>query len=115
MTRLVAIGGSLGGYDAVTCILRGLAPDPGPPVAIVLHRGPSTSFSIADRLARETGCAVSEVLDGRPTERGHVYLAPADYHLLVDRNHLSLSIEGLAWLWGPSSDRERWFRSTSRW
>jgi two-component system chemotaxis response regulator CheB len=37
---------------------------------------------------------VSEVLDGRPTERGHVYLAPADYHLLVDRNHLSLSLDG---------------------
>lgn len=92
--ELVVIGGSLGGYDAVVRILGALSPDPGPPIAIVLHRAPGTQFPLAAHLARATGCTVVEVSDGQRTARSHVYIAPADYHLLVDREHLSLSLDG---------------------
>lgn len=90
---MIVMGGSLGGFEAVTRILEVLAPNPGPPVVIVLHRGATTQYALADNLARNTGCSVHEVVDGQRALPGHVYVAPPDYHLLVDRHHLSLSLD----------------------
>jgi len=42
--------------------------------------------------------------DKQPIERGHVYLAPPDYHLLVEREHLALSVEGPVAFSRPSID-----------
>ena len=42
--------------------------------------------------------------DKQPLERGRVYLAPPDYHLLVEREHLALSVEGPVAFSRPSID-----------
>jgi len=36
---------------------------------------------------------VSEALDKQPLEAGHVYVSPPDYHLLIDGDHLALSLD----------------------
>jgi two-component system, chemotaxis family, protein-glutamate methylesterase/glutaminase len=81
----VVIGASAGGLQALMTLLPALPPD-GPPVLIVLHRGPQPEDgpSMADLLSRHCRCPVTDALDGQPLQSGLVLLAPADYHLLVD-------------------------------
>src|SRR5919197_126889 len=106
MTRpeLVAIGASWGGIDALRRIL---APLPGDlPVALVLvqHRGREDGDALVDLLRGSTRLPVSEPEDKEPILPGQVYLAPADYHLLVDRRSFALSIDPLVNHARPSID-----------
>ncbi|MGH8869512.1 MAG: chemotaxis protein CheB [Actinomycetes bacterium] len=93
--RLVVVGGSWGGFDAVCALLEGL-PDPLPvPLVTVLHRGPRRGIpsDLAPLLARRTGRRVVEPDDKEPLVDGTVYVAPEDYHLLVDCDGLALSTD----------------------
>ncbi len=82
--ELVAIGASWGGLDAIAQLLAGL-PDPVPvPVVVVLHRAPEWSSQLPEVLTRLAGRHVCEPDDKDRLEPGGVYLAPADYHLLVE-------------------------------
>lgn len=83
--RLVAIGASLGGLHAVSRILRDLPAGFPAAVAIVQHRasGPD-GRRLASLLQDGTPFTVIEVEDKMAIEAGAVYLAPADYHLLVE-------------------------------
>ena len=106
MTRpeLVAIGASWGGIDALRQIL---APLPGDlPVAVVLvqHRGREDGDGLVDLLRSSTRLPVSEPEDKEPILPGRVYLAPADYHLLIDRRSFALSVEPLVNHARPSID-----------
>ncbi|MDY7225858.1 chemotaxis protein CheB [Hyalangium rubrum] len=61
------------------------------PVALVLHRGPYDS--LAGPLGRRCLLPVVEPDDKDELVAGHVYLAPAGYHLMVDRDSIALSRE----------------------
>lgn len=102
---LVVIGTSLGGLTALPVILRALPRDFRSPVVIVQHR---VSFNDDNGLvsALQRGCLleVREVEDKDTLAAGRVYLAPADYHLLVDDGHLTLSTEARVMHARPSID-----------
>jgi two-component system, chemotaxis family, protein-glutamate methylesterase/glutaminase len=106
MTRpeLVAIGASWGGIDALRDILGALPASL--PVAIVVaqHRGRDDGDGLVELLARASRLPVSEPEDKEPILPGRVYLAPADYHLLVDRRAFALSTETLVNFARPSID-----------
>ncbi|MFA9445325.1 chemotaxis protein CheB [Egicoccus sp. AB-alg6-2] len=90
--RLVALGGSWGGITALQTILRRLdLPDDAAMVA-VLHRQPVRS-PLVDVLTRGSGYPVEEAEDKTSLRPGRVYVAPPDYHLLVEPGWLSLSTE----------------------
>ncbi|MBZ5782494.1 chemotaxis protein CheB, partial [Klebsiella aerogenes] len=55
-------------------------------------------------LARECALPVIEPEDKVPLEKGHVYLAPSDYHLLVERGSLALSVDPPVQYARPSID-----------
>ena len=63
------------------------------PVAVVLHRGKDSGDALLELLARASALPVAEAHDKEPLLPGHVYPAPPDYHLLVEGNHLTLSVE----------------------
>ena len=92
--RLVVVGGSWGGAEAATALLRAV-PAPLPvPVLLVLHRARSSEPSLLERLLeRDTGHRVREVGDKDPLSAGTVHLAPPDYHVLVEGGSVSLSVE----------------------
>src|SRR5687768_4408931 len=90
---LIAVGASWGGLDALTVLVRGLPPDFTVPVVIVQHRGPDAQSLLRDLLQRCTTRAVVEAEDKDPIEPDHIYIAPANYHLLVDDGHFSLTTE----------------------
>jgi two-component system chemotaxis response regulator CheB len=101
--RLVAIGGSAGALDAV-CALLGLLPATFPAaIAIVQHRSRDSAL-LAEVLQECSALPVREVEDKDPIRPGHAYIAPADYHLLVERDHFSLSTDPPVRFSRPSID-----------
>ncbi len=93
MHRLVLCGASAGGLHALSIILEGLPDDFAGALAIVQHRRADESSLLRELLARKTRLPVIEPCHGERIQAGHVYIAPADYHLLVEAGSLSLSID----------------------
>lgn len=92
--ELIVIGTSLGGLNALTVILGALPASLAMPVAVVQHRGASPDSTLATLLARRSALRVVDAEDKMTLEAGTVYLAPPDYHLLVEaRGLLALSTD----------------------
>lgn len=102
-SRLVVVGVSAGGLQALGVLLGGLPADFPLPLAIVQHRSKESS-ALCELLQDRSALPVSEVLDKQPIEPGHVYLAPPDYHLLVENGHFSLSVDEPVGFSRPSID-----------
>lgn len=90
---LVVIGASQGGVQAVAKLLRQLPREFATPIAVTLHRERSADSFLAHVLGRGLPFEVVEATDKTPLLPQHVFVAPADYHLLVERGHLALSTE----------------------
>lgn len=91
---VLAIGCSQGGLRALHTLLPALPADFPLPVLITQHVAPSSDNAMADVLQRNCRLAVREAQPGERIRPGRVYLAPADYHLLLNDDwSLSLSSE----------------------
>src|SRR5687767_14677555 len=101
--ELIVIGVSAGGLNAGGSILGGLDPDFGVPVAVVQHRA-RESEALALVLQETTRLRVCEIEDKMPYEPGKVYIAPPDYHVLVDDGHFALSVDAPVTYSRPSID-----------
>jgi two-component system, chemotaxis family, protein-glutamate methylesterase/glutaminase len=103
--QAIVIGGSSGGFQALQTLLGLLPRDYSLPVMVVLHRSPTTDHSLADLLSHVCPLTVKEAEEKEVMAEGFVYIAPANYHLLVERDHsLSLSIEDRVWYSRPAID-----------
>jgi two-component system chemotaxis response regulator CheB len=103
--KLVAIGCSMGGMRALEIILSTLPEDFPLPIVIVQHRYRTSNDSLPAFFRRHTKLSVVDALDKQWIHPGHVYLAPADYHLLVDpEGELSLSVDERVEYARPSID-----------
>ena len=92
--ELIVIGTSLGGLNALTTIVANLPPALSAPIAVVQHRGLASDSTLADLLSRQSRLRVVDAEDKMPLEAGTIYLAPPDYHLLIEqRGWLALSTD----------------------
>jgi two-component system chemotaxis response regulator CheB len=99
------IGGSSGGLEALQEVLAPLPPDLGLPIMVVLHREPTSRELLADLLGHHCRLAVKEADEKEPIQAGVVYIAAANYHLLVERDRtFSLSVEPRICYARPSID-----------
>lgn len=89
--ELVAIGTSLGGLSALRNMLGILPREFSAAIAIVQHRHKESDKTLSSFLQQFSALPVHEVEDKDRILSGHVYIAPADYHLLVEPGHFSLS------------------------
>lgn len=80
--KIVAIGASTGGVEALKVVLMNLPADC-PPIVITQHMPPRFTTAFAQRLNRECPMTVSEAADRDLIEPGHVYIAPGSHHLQV--------------------------------
>lgn len=87
--RLLAIGASAGGTEAIRQVLAAM-PGNGPPVVIVQHIPGSFSRPFVERLGRHSALRVLEARHGAPIHAGHAYLPPPDQHLAVVRGKSGL-------------------------
>ena len=90
--ELVVIGCSLGGLEATQGLLAALPPTM-PAMAIVQHRLAGDEDRLTRLLRAHSRMPVVEPDDKTPITPGHVYVAPADYHLLVEVGWFALSID----------------------
>jgi two-component system, chemotaxis family, protein-glutamate methylesterase/glutaminase len=103
--ELICVGASWGGYDAFRQLLSDIPPDVDVPIVLAQHRHPdSPPGALADLLALRVRRQVVDVEDKMPIERGIVYVAPPDYHLLVQRGSFALSLDERVQFARPSID-----------
>ena len=80
------IGGSAGSLDALLEIFPALSNEINFPIILVTHRKPGNDSLLTDLLQNRTGLRVREVEEKEKILPGTVYIAPADYHLLLEQN-----------------------------
>lgn len=104
--QLVAFGTSLGGLKALMAVFTSLPPAFRVPIVAVQHRGTDGSGqTLASVLQEYTPLTVVEADDKMSIEPGSVYLAPADYHLMVEApGRLALSTDSPVRSARPSID-----------
>jgi len=90
--RLVVIGGSAGSLDVVLKVLPRLKRGNSMSIILVMHRKNTYDFSLSDLLATKTSWTVIEAEEKQQLRTDCVYLAPADYHLLIE-NDFTLSLD----------------------
>jgi two-component system, chemotaxis family, protein-glutamate methylesterase/glutaminase len=90
---VIVLGASVGGTHAVKTLLSVLPETFPETIVAVLHRHRDSDGALIDMLQQESHLQVVEVSDKQLIERGVVYIAPADYHLLLDGDRFSLSID----------------------
>jgi len=106
--ELIVIGCSLGGMHALQAILSGLTRDFCIPIVVAQHRHKRSNEGLPAYFRRQTDLKVVDAQDKEWIRNGHVFLAPADYHLLIERNgshgELNLSVDDAVRHSRPSID-----------
>ena len=82
---LIAIGASTGGTEAIKDVLMDMPPD-APGIVIAQHIPPGFSRAFAERMDKQTRLRVKEAEDRDVVLQGHVFVAPGDYHLRIERS-----------------------------
>jgi two-component system chemotaxis response regulator CheB len=96
---IIVIGGSAGGISAVKKIISGLPPDLPAALLVVIHMPPGPS-TLANVLSKSGRLPTFEAIQDQPIQRGTIYVAPPDQHLLIDNDRI------LLWQ-GPKENRQR--------
>lgn len=103
--QLIAIGCSMGGMAAMEQIFGVLPGDFPVPIVVAQHRYRTSGEALPNFLRRHSKLNVVDAVDKQWIKPGNVYLAPADYHLMVDDGgELSLSVDAAVAYSRPSID-----------
>ena len=102
--EIVVVGASWGGLAALRALAGGLPRDFGLPVVVVQHRHKDSDRLMTSLLQDHTSLSVCEIEDKQPILPASVFVAPPDYHLLVERGHFSLTTDAPVRFSRPSID-----------
>ena len=106
--ELIVIGCSMGGMSALEIIFRTFPKDFRVPIVVVQHRYKTSGDALPAYFRRHCELEVVDATDKQWVRPGHVYIAPADYHLLVEREgengELNLSVDAAVAYSRPSID-----------
>jgi two-component system chemotaxis response regulator CheB len=102
--ELAVVGTSWGGLGALSAVVAGLPPTFAIPLVVVQHRSPDAAGLLVELLQTRTRLTVEEVEDKHVLAPGHVYIAPANYHLLIERGFCSLTTDAPVRYSRPSID-----------
>jgi two-component system chemotaxis response regulator CheB len=83
--RIIAIGSSTGGPQALLTLLSALPATVACPIVIAQHMPATFTTVLAQHIARASGRPCAEAVDGMEIKPGSIYLAPGDYHMQVAR------------------------------
>ncbi len=90
---ICVLGASAGGLSALEVILRGLDPEIDVPIIIVQHLSPDSGDAIVNLLKKYSKIELTEPEDKEVLKGNHIYLAPADYHVMIENDKtLSLNL-----------------------
>ncbi|HEV8194579.1 MAG TPA: chemotaxis protein CheB [Ktedonobacterales bacterium] len=97
---IIVIGTSTGGVEALISIVRDLPPNLPAAVFVVLHLSPQSPSHLPDILARNGDIPAVHPHDGEPIQHGRIYVAPPDFHMLVEEGRVRV-------VRGPRENRHR--------
>jgi two-component system chemotaxis response regulator CheB len=97
---IIVIGASMGGVEALLALVAQLPADLAAAVLVVQHTSPHSNGFLGEILSRNGPLSAVAARDGMPLERGRIYVAPPDRHLL-------LTERGLRVVYGPRENRVR--------
>ena len=98
--RVIVIGASAGGVEAISRLVRELPADLPAAVCVVLHF-PANGTSVLPRILHRVGSLpAAHARDGEPLEPGRIYVAPPDRHLIVRQDRVELGV-------GPKENNHR--------
>ncbi len=90
--KIIAIGASTGGTEAIRTVLEGMPPN-APGIVIVQHMPAKFTTSFAQRLDSLSRIRVKEAADGDSVVNGQALLAPGNYHMLLRRSGARYYVE----------------------
>lgn len=103
--RVIVIGASAGGLRAVAELLSHVSPGLDAAIFVVLHVSRNSMGNIlVQHLQRDTKFKVSLATDGQSIEKGYVYIAPPDYHLILKQGTMKVIKGPHENRWRPSID-----------
>jgi two-component system, chemotaxis family, protein-glutamate methylesterase/glutaminase len=88
---VIVVGASAGGVEALVSFVSRLPDETPQAVCVVLHVSPAGTSAMPSILARAARLPVHSPADGEPLLRGHIYVAPPDHHLEVERGRVRLT------------------------
>jgi two-component system, chemotaxis family, protein-glutamate methylesterase/glutaminase len=97
---IIVIGASAGGISALSALVKDLPAEIAAAIYVVLHIPPHSPSHLHDILGRCTKLPVSAARDGDPIVAGEIVVAPADRHLMIERNNVRVTR-------GPKESRVR--------
>jgi two-component system, chemotaxis family, protein-glutamate methylesterase/glutaminase len=101
----IVIGASAGGLSALSRLLEKLSPDFPLPIIVAQHRTKDKKNLLEEILQSRCKIKIKQADEKERIEKGTVYIAPPDYHLLIEGDQtFSLSSEGLVLYSRPSID-----------
>lgn len=83
----LVIGGSAGSLDVLLKVLPNINPKINFPIIIVVHRKQGTDSLLSDLLSHRTQLKVKEADEKEKILNGCIYIAPSDYHLLIEKDY----------------------------
>ncbi|MGH2487798.1 MAG: chemotaxis protein CheB, partial [Ktedonobacterales bacterium] len=97
---IIVIGASAGGVEPTVTILRELPQSLPAAVFVVIHIPPHVTSRLLRIFARASRLPAQHAVDGAPIERGHIYVAPPDMHVLLEQGYMRV-------VRGPKENRTR--------
>ena len=86
--EIIVIGGSAGSFEVILQLVSQLKPGFTIPILIVVHRKNDFANAMVTLLKSKTKLAVKEAEDKERIEAATIYIAPSDYHLLVEKDKI---------------------------
>jgi two-component system, chemotaxis family, protein-glutamate methylesterase/glutaminase len=86
-SKLIVIGGSWGGIQASMRVLQGLPANYSIPIVLVLHRLRNYEGNLQELFEKKLVLKAVAIEEKEPLLPGYVYIAPANYHVLLEKNH----------------------------
>ncbi len=81
---VIAIGSSTGGPQALFRVIKDIGSGLSQPIVITQHMPPSFTAILAEHISRQCGVTCTEAVDGEALIPGHFYVAPGDFHMLIE-------------------------------
>ena len=89
--KVVVVGASSGGIEALKALVAQLPADFDAPICVVLHSSPNAPGILGDILTKAGALEAANAVDREKLERGRIYVAPPDHHLVVADGHVRVT------------------------
>lgn len=90
--EIIAIGSSTGGPQALLQVLKNIRAEVRQPIVLTQHMPPKFTTILAQHIQQSSGRQCAEGRDGEPLAPGRIYLAPGDYHMVIESRGVTKTI-----------------------